>query len=330
MSFAGHASTVIRYANLTIACDPMLGNWVRGIHRATAPGLTAEDLQEVDVVVISHRDPDHLHPQTLAALPKTATVIVPRRAAARVSKLGFARILELAVGQSVQHREVDIHSTAARYGDDTDSASYVLRGDGPSVFFCGDGAYFAGFRDIGRKFRPDIAILPIGGYAPRSFRDRHMSPLDAIHALEDLGSRVMIPIRHGAFALSYEQLDDPILWLESLVTERDLTDHVIAMAAGESRLFVPPRVAKTSDSPLPTQPEAMAPTPETQTPDTADEPNQTAAEPAVLDSTTPSTGVVVATVPPETYYPHRDEPSEAHTPAISPSETDAGSATAAL
>ena len=36
--------------------------------------------------------------------------------------------------------------------------------------------------DALRKARPDIALLPIGGFWPRSFRARHMSPLDALYA----------------------------------------------------------------------------------------------------------------------------------------------------
>ena len=35
-----------------------------------------------------------------------------------------------------------------------------------------------------------------------------MSPLDALYAFEDLRARLLVPIHHGAFALSYERLDE--------------------------------------------------------------------------------------------------------------------------
>ena len=53
---------------------------------------------------------------------------------------------------------------------------------GPSMYFCGDSGYFSGFADVGARYAPDVALLPIGGFLPASFRNRHMSPLDALFA----------------------------------------------------------------------------------------------------------------------------------------------------
>jgi L-ascorbate metabolism protein UlaG (beta-lactamase superfamily) len=242
VTFAGHATALVRYPQLRIVCDPMLGMWAKGVKRAVRPGLSPAELGDVDLVLISHDHADHLHRPTLQRLPRSATVIVPPGTAQQVSDLGFARVVELSVGHAVADAGVDIAATAVRHGDAA-AVAYVIRGDGPSVYFCGDSGYFSGFAEVGREHRPDIALLPIGGYAPLSFRDRHMTPLDALYAFEDLGSRVMIPIHHGAFALSYEKLHDPQRWLAQLVRERDLDRHVIELQPGESRLFVPPRAA---------------------------------------------------------------------------------------
>jgi L-ascorbate metabolism protein UlaG (beta-lactamase superfamily) len=248
ISFAGHASVLLRYANRNIVCDPMLGRWVKGVKRAVMPGFTAADLHDVDVILITHAHVDHLHRPTLAALPKSATVILPPRTAHYVSDLGFARVVELSAEQSIQDHGVDISTVAVQHGgSDTPALAYMIRGQGPSVFFCGDSGYFSGFAEVGARYAPDIAILPIGGYAPLSFRARHMSPLDALYALEDLGARVMIPIHHGAFTLSYERLDEPMRWLSELVEERRLNDFVVPLQPGESRVFVPPRSQRASD-----------------------------------------------------------------------------------
>lgn len=248
ISFSGHATVLLRYASRNIVCDPMLGKWVKGVKRAVMPGLTPADLHDVDIILISHGHQDHLHRPTLAAMPKSATVILPPRTAQLVSDLGFARVVELSPDQSIQDHGVDISTAQVRHGGDASmTMSYVIRGDGPSVYFCGDSGYFSGFADIGAKYAPDIALLPIGGYAPLSFRDRHMSPLDALYALEDLGSRIMIPIHHGAFSLSYERLDEPIRWLAQLVEERDLQDFVVPLEPGESRIFVPPSEQRVRD-----------------------------------------------------------------------------------
>jgi L-ascorbate metabolism protein UlaG (beta-lactamase superfamily) len=276
ISFGGHATALVRYAGLTIACDPMLGHWVKGIKRAAPPGLTAQSMREVDLILISHVHADHLHRETLARLPRSATIVVPPGGAARVSGLGFARVVEIEVGQSIQDRGVDIATAPVRHGDGESvrALSYVIRGDGPSVYFCGDSGYFSGFAEIGARLQPDIALLPIGGYYPLSFRGQHMSPLDALYALEDLRARIMIPIHHGAFALSYERLDEPARWLAELVEERRLGDFVITLAPGESRLFVPPRRQRRD-----TQTDASGDVPGLRGPDTPDTPRSAAPGP---------------------------------------------------
>lgn len=240
VTFGGHATVIARYAGLAIAFDPMLGRWVGGVRRAVEPGLAAGDLSDVGLILISHRHADHLHLPTLARLPRGATVVVPAGAAASVSRLGFARVVELQPGADLELRGVQVIAAAASHGDNARARglSFVVRGDGPSAFLCGDSAYFSGFAEIGRRFAPDLAVLPIGGFVPGSFRARHMSPLDALFAFEDLRARLMIPIHHGAFALSYEQLDEPARWLLELARQRGVREHVLVMAAGQSERFV--------------------------------------------------------------------------------------------
>ncbi len=247
VSFAGHASALIRYEGVDIAFDPMLGLRLKGAKRAVRPGLSPADFGDASLILISHGHADHLHRPTLAKLSRSATVILPPRTGHLVSDLGFARVVELDVGQSVQHRGVDIYTTPVRHGDrDCPAHAYVIRGDGPSVYACGDSGYFSGFTEVGRRFRPDIALLPIGGYAPLSFRDRHMTPLDALYAFEDLQARVMIPIHYGAFSLSYETLADPRRWLAEVIRQRELDPFVVLLEPGQSRVFVPPRARTAS------------------------------------------------------------------------------------
>ena len=242
VTFAGHATVIVRYPGLTVAFDPMLGHWIGGVRRAVAPGLAPTDLADVGLVLISHRHADHLHLPTLRRLPRTATLVVPAGAAAEVSRLGYARVIELLPGADLELRGVQVTAAATAHGagDRAHGLSYVLRGDGPSVYLCGDSGYFSGFADLGERFAPDIAALPIGGFLPASFRERHMSPLDALYAFEDLRARMLVPIHHGAFALSYERLDEPARWLVELARQRGVGDHVLVMAAGQTERFVAP------------------------------------------------------------------------------------------
>lgn len=241
VTWGGHATALVRYHSLTIVCDPMLGRSVRGVRREHAPGLGPDDLAAVDLVLVSHAAAGHLHLPSLEKVSRRATVVVPPRAAARVSPLGFARLIELSAGNGFEFRGVHVEAAPVRHGSQNAPAqAYVLRGEGPSLLFCGASGYFDGFAQIGRRHRPDLALLPIAGYWPPSFRERHMSPIDALYAFEDLGARVMIPIAHGTFALSYELIHDPERWLAEIVAQRDLDAYVAMLAPGESRLFASP------------------------------------------------------------------------------------------
>jgi len=242
VTFGGHATVIARYHGLAIAFDPMLGRWVGGVRRAVEPGLLPGDFNEVSLVLISHRHADHMHLPTLRRLPRSATVVVPAGAAGALSSLGFARVVELQPGSDLELRGVQVTACATSHGDQdlARGVSFVVHGDGPSLYLCGDSGYFSGFAEVGERFAPDIALLPIGGFLPTSFRTRHMSPLDALFAFEDLRARLFVPIHHGAFALSYEQLDEPARWLVELAKSRGVRDHVIVMAAGQSERFVSP------------------------------------------------------------------------------------------
>src|SRR6185369_11129658 len=77
VTFAGHATVLLRYEDVSVVFDPMLGRWIGGVRRAVEPGLAPGDLSEVQLVLISHRHADHMHLPTLAKLPRTATIVVP-------------------------------------------------------------------------------------------------------------------------------------------------------------------------------------------------------------------------------------------------------------
>jgi L-ascorbate metabolism protein UlaG (beta-lactamase superfamily) len=243
VTFGGHATVLARFPSLSVLVDPLFSRRLGLIPRAVQPGLTAGEVTEVDLILISNAAADHLHRPSLARLPRAATLVVPPRCAELVSDLGFARVVELSVGQSFRHRGVDVASTPVRGRPGGRGAcGWMLRGssDEPGVFVCTASGYFSGFLEIGQRYQPDVAVLPIGGYVPRALRAENMSPLDAIYAFEDLGARMLVPVRHGAFALSYETLSEPLGWLRELVTQRELERYVTVLAAGASAKFVKP------------------------------------------------------------------------------------------
>ena len=236
ITFIGHATTLVRYARARLLTDPCLARSLYSLKRARPPGLPDGALEGVDVVLLSHAHADHLHLPTLERLDRAATLVVP--AGVKLPRLGFRQIIALRTGDSESVAGLEITAVPAQhrvglFGGGR-ALGYVVRGDGPTVYFAGDTGYFSGFLEVGARFRPDVAILPISGYRPRALRRDHLSPLDALYAFEDLGAQLLVPVHHGAFALGYEPLAEPLIWLRSLAAARRLEESIAWLEPGES------------------------------------------------------------------------------------------------
>ena len=239
ISFAGHATALLQYERCNILCDPILAKRLGIVRRAVLPGFSPAELDHVDLILITHSHHDHLHLPTLRKLPKSSRIVVPQNCAQLIQKLHFEEVIELGIGESLTHQDCEITATQVQHDthNGRNSCAYFIRGSGPTVFFCGDSGYFDGFAELGAKYQIDIALLPIGGYVGPSFRSRHMSPLDALYAFEDLRARMFVPIHHSSFALSYEELHEPTTWLRELVQKLNIENYVTILEAGASKKF---------------------------------------------------------------------------------------------
>ena len=75
ITYYGHACVIIKCGDFQLATDPWLvgdcfiGGWYP-LHGIVPPMYWAEDLARVDMIYISHRHPDHYHPETLRHVSK--------------------------------------------------------------------------------------------------------------------------------------------------------------------------------------------------------------------------------------------------------------------
>ena len=114
---------------------------------------------------------------------------------------------------------------------------YVVRGGKHSLYHAGDTAYFDGFREIGERLRPEIALLPIGAYNPPSFRNVHTSPEDAVRAFRDMGAAYLVPMHYGSFRLSHEPMDEPLRLLAQESAAQGVAEKVVVLEEGVTRFF---------------------------------------------------------------------------------------------
>ncbi len=227
VTFIGHATFFLQVGGENVVVDPNFARWLFVLKRLRRPGVRIYDLPPIDLVLITHAHFDHLHRPSLRALVQhtkrlrgsAPTVVVPERNVTIThvpSRHWGARILR------------DAHRG---YG------GYVLRDGKHSVYHAGDTAYFSGFREIGMRLAPQLALLPIGAYNPPSFRNVHTSPADATRAFLDLNSRWMVPMHYGTFRLSHEPMDEPLELLEQEATAAGIRDRVLVLKEGVTKIF---------------------------------------------------------------------------------------------
>jgi L-ascorbate metabolism protein UlaG (beta-lactamase superfamily) len=252
ITFIGHSGFFLQMGGANVVIDPNFARWLFILKRLRRPGLHIRYLPPIDYVLVTHAHFDHLHRPSLRRIARRTrrltgrapVIVVPRHLHDLVSDLGFREVVELdwweefaVEGLSVTH--VPARHWGARVIRDTHRGfgGYVLRSGEHSVYHAGDTAYFDGFREIGRRLRPEIALLPIGAYHPESFRAVHTSPEDALQAFLDLGSRWMVPMHYGTFRLSHEPMEEPIERLNSAARAAGASDRVRVLEEGVTRFF---------------------------------------------------------------------------------------------
>jgi L-ascorbate metabolism protein UlaG (beta-lactamase superfamily) len=239
VTWIGHASFLIQFSDLNLLVDPNFANWLFLLKRLKRAGVRLGDLPRIDLVLLTHAHFDHFHKPTLRKLPPSKIGIVPWGVGKLTRRLRFSRVIELEWWESFNKGGLKITFVPARHWGarflkdiHRGYGGFVIEHQGRSVYHAGDSAYFEGFKEIGSRHRPEIALLPIGAYFPETFRHVHMGPDEALRAFHDLKARLMIPMHFGTFKLSFESMDEPPRWLRELAREHGLSHQIKFLEEG--------------------------------------------------------------------------------------------------
>jgi L-ascorbate metabolism protein UlaG (beta-lactamase superfamily) len=252
LTFIGHASFFVQIGRQNVVIDPNFARWLFVLKRLRKPGVRLQDLPPIDLVLVTHAHFDHLHRPSLRSIAQAALrqsgkapiIVVPHHVFDLVSDLGFGDVVELDWWRSYRHAGLTVTHVPSRHwgarilkDSHRGYGGYVLRYGRHSLYHAGDTAYFAGFREIGRRLAPELALLPIGAYNPPQFRNVHADPSDATRAFLDLNARWMVPMHYGTFRLSHEPIDEPLQLLEQEAQAAGVKDRVLVLEEGVTHFF---------------------------------------------------------------------------------------------
>ncbi|MBI3579246.1 MAG: MBL fold metallo-hydrolase [Ignavibacteriales bacterium] len=251
--WSGHATVLIQIHDKIFITDPVFTKTVGMVaRRAIEPGLDPSSLSKVDYTLISHIHFDHFSYGSLDMLPKNGTLLIPWGGAPYTPEMGFTQTREMKPWEVLEEDGVRITAVPAqhfsgRYGldiswmRDRGYTGYVIQYKGKTVFVAGDTGYNSDlFKDIGKNFNIDVAILPIAPVEPREFMQRnHVDPKEAVQIFEDVKAKIMIPMHHRTFIQGFE----PTIFyaqelLEKIIKERGLEDKIKILNIGEQRVLM--------------------------------------------------------------------------------------------
>ncbi|MCO6381398.1 MBL fold metallo-hydrolase [Oceanicola sp. 502str15] len=253
LTMVGHASVLIQVAGLNLLTDPVWSQRASplsfaGPKRVTAPGIAFEALPEIDAVLLSHNHYDHLDLATLRRLHRAHAplMVMPLGTDATVRRaIRGARVAvgdwhdRIALGEQVSVALTPANHWSSRGLGDRRMALWCghwLDTPAGQIWFAGDTGYGDGaiFRDIrARHGEPDVALIPIGAYAPRWFmRNQHVGPDEAVQIFKDVEARQALGIHWGTFQLTDEPREEPVQLLAEALGEAGI-------AAERFRAFAP-------------------------------------------------------------------------------------------
>jgi L-ascorbate metabolism protein UlaG (beta-lactamase superfamily) len=255
VTFIGHSSFLLQVDGKKILVDPVFATRLILMRRQRRAGLVLKQLPAIDLVLVTHAHMDHMNLPSLRRIVRASKrlggsapeIVLPKGVEDLVSGMGFAKVHQMEWWQERTVQGLKITMTPCRHWGarmfrDTHRGfgGYCIQGQGEkaaTIYHSGDTAYFDGFKEVGRRLHPDIALLPIGAYYPDSYRAVHTSPEEAVRGFVETGARWMIPMHFGTFRLGREPMEEPVERLQLDALRLGISEQVRVLEEGETMRF---------------------------------------------------------------------------------------------
>jgi L-ascorbate metabolism protein UlaG (beta-lactamase superfamily) len=233
----GQSGFLVQWQKRHLLLDPYLsdsltkkyGNTGKPHVRMTERVIAPERLDFIDVVTSSHNHTDHLDAETLIPLmranPRLALVIpeANRTFVSERLKIKSDFPFGLDAGCSTTIAGFTVHAVPAAHNElERDEQGrhkflgYVVQFGPWSIYHSGDTKRFAGMEHWLRRWRIDVALLPINGDHPERRVAGNLDGREAATLARAIGARLVIPCHYDMFEFNTASPDEFVAACEKL------------------------------------------------------------------------------------------------------------------
>ncbi|NIR87780.1 metal-dependent hydrolase [Candidatus Bathyarchaeota archaeon] len=182
----GHSAFEIQLIDKTVLIDP----WLNGNPKAP---MKASDIKKADIVCVTHDHSDHLGDSLDICKRTGATFVSVHELSVYAQEKGVEETVGINIGGAVDVKGIGISMVRAFHSCARGApAGFVLKGEGKTIYHAGDTGLFGDMRLIGEIHRPDVALIPIGGYYTMGARE-------AAEAVKLVKPTVVVPMHYQTF-----------------------------------------------------------------------------------------------------------------------------------
>ncbi len=226
VTWFGHSSLFLQMHGLNILIDPVSAevispvSWV-GSKRFSHWPVTAEEMPEIDILLLSHDHYDHLDYDFIKAIDKKVKkYVLPLGVENHLERWGVKseKITNMAWWEETEVEGLKIACTPAQHFSGrhlTDNmatlwCSWVLKDSFHQIFESGDSGFNSHWKEIHEKYGDfDFVMMECGQYDVQ-WPLVHSFPEQSLEAVKILGAKIALPIHWGAIILSRHGWDDSV------------------------------------------------------------------------------------------------------------------------
>ncbi|SFM33582.1 metal-dependent hydrolase [Methanolobus profundi] len=218
LTWLSHSCFKIEALGKTILIDPFITDNPKA-------EVKADDL-EPDIIAVTHGHSDHFGDTVSIAKRTSCTVVCIHEISQYLKQKGIVTS-GMNIGGNIEVEGIRFIMTDARHSSSIDesgwsfdggkAAGFIIEIGDVSIYHAGDTSLFGDMELISKLYRPDVAILPIGGRYT-------MDPKDAALAVQMLRPKIAIPMHYNTFDLIAQ---DPNVFVNNIKSASDIDVKIL-------------------------------------------------------------------------------------------------------